>query len=276
MSILRYHPAKEIFLSVKGHPLERDALCDVFESFDNYAYTMVEQPAAQHFFTPNLAEKYDAFVLYDMPGLDFLAEAPPAFVPPSNQFKQGFLDLLNAGKGFVFLHHAIAGWPAWDEYGEIIGGRFYYKSHERKGEQYLDSGYRHKVKQTVSVLEEHPVTYGIPQHFSLTDELYLYEVFEDNKIPLLASDFTFSKEHFFSAHHAVNGRMNCNENWEHEKGSSLIGWIKSYDNSPIVYLQCGDDAQTFANENFRQLLKNAIDWVSSDEAHSWARSRNDS
>ncbi|MGV0036659.1 MAG: hypothetical protein ACNYPE_17540 [Candidatus Azotimanducaceae bacterium WSBS_2022_MAG_OTU7] len=35
------------------------------------------------------------------------------------------LNLLEAGKGMVFMHHA-AGWPAWEEYAEIIGGRFLY------------------------------------------------------------------------------------------------------------------------------------------------------
>ena len=35
------------------------------------------------------------------------------------------MDLLTAGKGMVFLHHAIAGWPLWPEYGEVIGDAFF-------------------------------------------------------------------------------------------------------------------------------------------------------
>jgi len=53
-----------------------------------------------------------------------------------------------------------------------------------------------------------------------------------------------------------------------------VGWTKSYRNSPIVYLQCGDDPVAYANENFQRLLHNAIRWVASEDAHRWARLRN--
>ena len=73
--------------------------------------------------------------------------------------------LVEAGHGFVFLHHAIAGWPAWPEYGELIGGRFLYLPADVRGERKLDSGYRHDVTHQVSVLAEHPVTAGVPETF---------------------------------------------------------------------------------------------------------------
>ncbi len=77
------------------------------------AWTHVEQPAAQVFFDPNIAKPYDAFVLYDMPGIRFRNGAPPDFIEPSLDLTRNIEELLDRGIGLVFLHHAIAGWPAW-------------------------------------------------------------------------------------------------------------------------------------------------------------------
>ena len=56
--------------------------------------------------------------MYDMPGIQF-GEDGPVLETPSDGYKRGFLDLLESGKGMVFMHHAIAGWPAWEEYADI-------------------------------------------------------------------------------------------------------------------------------------------------------------
>ena len=102
-----------------------------------------------------------------------------ALSDPPDPFKRGFLELLEHGHGFVFLHHAIAGWPAWSTYAEVLGGRFLYSPAQVRGAQKLDSGYRHGVTHTVSVVGSHPVTAGIPESFEITDELYLFEVAPD-------------------------------------------------------------------------------------------------
>ena len=70
------------------------------------------------FFSPQNARGYDAFVLYDMPGIEF-SPSGVRFHEPPEQYKRDFLELLETGHGFVFLHHAIAGWPTWPEYAEI-------------------------------------------------------------------------------------------------------------------------------------------------------------
>ena len=162
----------------------------------------------------------------------------------------------------VFLHHAIAGWPAWAEYADIIGGRFLYVPGELRGEARVDSGYRHNVEHTIRVVGDHPITAGVPAEFSITDELYLYEVFEDDVEPLLVSDYEFTDRHFYSAAKVVvEGKMSDNEGWQHPRGSNLIGWTKTAGKSRIVYLQCGDDPVAYANPHFRQLIKNAVEWV---------------
>ena len=96
-----------------------------------------------------------------------------------------------------------------------------------------------------------------------TDELYLYEVFEEEVQPLLVSDYEFDQANFYSAKQAVkDGKMFSNEGWEHAPGSKLIGWTREVGKSRIVYLQCGDDPVAYANEHLRKLIANAIKWVS--------------
>ncbi len=253
---------RNILLVTKGHPYERQPFYDVFDEMEDVDWTLVEQPAAQALFSVEEAKRYDAYVCYDMPGIAFKPGGPD-FSEPSETYKQSFLDLLDAGQGFVFLHHAIAGWPAWPEYAEIIGGRFLYMPGVLRGNARQDSGYRHGVTHQVSVAADHPVTQGIPATFEITDELYLYEVFEEDVEPLLVSNHEFIDTNFYSAAHVVrDGKMFSNEGWSHPPGSNLIGWTRRYGNSRIVYLQCGDDPVAYANTQFRQLLANAIAWVS--------------
>ena len=252
-----------ILLSVKGHPYERQAFYDIFDNIDNIDWTLVEQPASQALFTVKQAEVYDALVLYDMPGIFFHENAGLDIISPSEAYQRNFQQLVDAGHGFVFLHHAIAGWQDWEAYSEIIGGRFFYLPRELRGEMCQDSGYLHDVKHQVEVLADHPVTAGLPQHFEITDELYLYEVFEDDVTPLLRSDFSFTADNFYSASAAVrDGRLNYNSGWHHKPGSSLVGWTKEIGNSRIVYLQFGDGPSAYVNPFFRRLIANSIKWVS--------------
>ncbi len=73
---------KEILLITKGHPFPRDAFFEMFDALPGVKWTHVEQPAAQVFFDPKLAKPYDAFVLYDMPGIRFRNDGPPDFIEP--------------------------------------------------------------------------------------------------------------------------------------------------------------------------------------------------
>lgn len=273
MSIIRYGEPINALLAVKGHPFERDAFFAIFDEMEGVAATAVEQPAAARLMNPDGMAPYDALVLYDMPGIDFRAEDGPRFVAPDDGFKSGLMALLDQGKGVVALHHAIAGWPAWDEYADLLGGRFLYKPASLRGTACEDSGYRHDVTHRVSAAADHPVLDGVPDGFTLTDELYLYEVFEDEVTPLLKSDHAFVQENFYSAEQAVQGRMYSNEGWTHPPGSNLVGWTKRAGASPLVYLQFGDGPATYADPNFRRLISNAIRWVVSDKAKAWAARR---
>jgi hypothetical protein len=248
MPAIRYGEPLNVLVAAKGHPYERDAFMAIFDTLPGIACTLVEQPAVQRLMTPAGMEGFDALVLYDMPGLDFAAPERPGYVEPDAAFKAGLLAMLDQGKGVVALHHAIAGWPAWPEYAELL------------------------VEHKVTVLDPaHPVVAGVPARFSLTDEIYLGEVFDDLVHPLLASSAAFTRSGFYSATLAVNGQMYSNAGWEHADGSNLIGWTKRARNSPLVYLQPGDGPATYEDPNYRRLVENAIRWVASPEALAWAK-----
>jgi type 1 glutamine amidotransferase len=266
MGVVRYDAPLNALVFTKGHPFERDAFHAVLESWPDIACTAVEHPAAQAFLDPDAARPYDALVFYDMPGIEFRPDGPRFHEPPASVIR-GLEALLSEGKGLVFLHHAIAGWPTWDRYAEIMGGRFLYQPATLRGRACPDSGFRHEVKHRVSVVDaEHPIVSGIEGSFEIEDEVYLHEVFEDELTPLLRSDHDFVEDHFFSAANAVRGKMFSREGWTHPPGSNLIGWARHDRQSPIVTLACGDSPNAYANPAFRTLLGNAIRWVASDEA----------
>jgi type 1 glutamine amidotransferase len=184
---------------------------------------------------------------------------------------------MESGAGLVFLHHAIASWPAWPEFAEIVGGRYHYQPGRLRGVDYPDSGYVFDVTHTVDVLEpEHPVCAGLGESFTLTDELYCFPVFEDSVVPLLRTRFdTSDTSSFFGTDLALRGRRNTNEGWTHPPGSTLVGWVKHAGRSPLVYLQFGDGPVTYADPVFRRVVANAIRWAASPEARRWAAARSE-
>lgn len=264
-----------VALVTKGHPFEEQPFFAVFDSFDDVTWTHHEHPEAQALFTPEAAADIDVFVLYDMPGIGFTGTDPPAeFAEPTAEYKAGLEALLAAGQPMVFMHHAIAGWPAWERYAHLVGGRFHYQPAQLGGVDYPDSGYRHDVTHTIEVLEPtHPICAGLPDRFDLTDELYLCPVLDGNAVPLMASNHEFTASNFYSADLAIRGTRYSNEGWSHPDGSNLVCWVRSEGPSPIAYVQFGDSPVTYADPMYRRVLANAIAWAASADASDWAAQR---
>lgn len=274
MGIIDHNATRELLVIARGHPYERDAFAAVFDALPGYRWSLVEQPAAALLLASGAClGRFDAIVCYDMPGVDFSGTVPGDAVPPPPGYVHALEELMDAGQGFVFLHHALAAWPAWEDYAEIVGGRFHYRPARLRGVEWPDSGYRRHVEHTVSVVTEHPVTVGVPPSFRARDELYLCPVFEEDVLPLLRSDYAFDSANFHSALRAITGNPDSNTGWSHPPGSNLVSWAKHHRRSPIVYLQGGDDGAALADPHYRQLVHNAIRWVASAEARDWVRER---
>jgi uncharacterized protein len=258
-----------------GHPFEREPFTAMFDEL-GFTWRHVEQPAAAELLSPEGTIDADVLVFYDMPGIRFTRSDPPTEFPaPPAAMVDGLAALCAQGKPMVFLHHAVAGWPMWEGYAEIIGARFHYQPAVLRGVSYPDSGYRFDVTHRVEVIDAaHPICEGLGDGFDLTDELYLFPVFEDSVVPLLRTTFPMTDPaQFFSADLAIRGSRNSNDGWTHPAGSNLVGWVKHSDRSPVVYLQFGDGPVTYADPSFRRVLTNAISWAASPDASTWALAR---
>lgn len=255
----------DVLVVTGGHPYQAEPFFAVFDALPGVAWTHTTKPEPGH----------DVVVFYDMPGLRFTRSEPPVdFVEPTAEQRATIESLIDAGIGLVFMHHAVAGWPTWERYAEIVGGRFHYRPGTLAGVDYPDSGYLFDACHTVEVLApEHPVCAGLPPRFELTDELYCFPVLDERLTPLMRTTFDVADhQRFHSADLAIRGQRNSNEGWQHPAGSPLVAWVRSEGRSPIVYLQFGDGPVTYGDPWFRRILSNAVHWVASADAHQWAQS----
>jgi type 1 glutamine amidotransferase len=244
-----------------GHPYEEAPFAALLASMGDWDVTHLIHPEAEALVGEGAADKADALLFYDMAGYEF-GEGKVTSRPPSPAYVAAIEQRFASGKGAVMMHHALAGWAEWPGWSEIVGGRFLYQPGEVRGQPVLDSGYRHDVEYQAEVVADHPVLAGVPARFPVCDELYLAEIFADGLTPLLRAEHDFVAANFYSAAHAVAGRMFDNADWPHPTGSNLIAWTKPVGAAEIVYLQFGDGPATYQNPAVRRLLANALDWTS--------------
>jgi uncharacterized protein len=231
-----------------------------------WVFASAEHPSAQRWLAPEHRDAFDAVLCHDVPGLLLKRGTPPTPEGPDPRTVADLIGLLDAGTGVVFLHHALAGWPAWPGWAEVIGGRYHYRPASLRGTEWPDSGYQYATYTARVVAPDHPVCAGLSD-FELADELYCCPVFEDDVVPLLRADPVPADFHETYAEVLGSGPTD----WQHPPGSELICWAKASGRSPVVYLQPGDGPETFASAPFRQLLGNALAWVASADARTWAR-----
>ena len=210
----------KILIVTGGHDFDRESFFQMFDSFSNLTYTELTHPEARVQLGTVDLDSFDAVVFYDMPKTI------------TDEEKISYHRLLNAGKGFLFLHHSICAYQDWPEYESIVGGKYY---ETKKDDKFGASSYQHDVDFKVHIMQSsHPVTKEL-KDFVLHDEIYgNLEVLPESD-PLLSTD--------------------------HPKSNMLIGWTLKKSNSKIVYIQPGHDKNSFNNLNYRKLLKQAIIFI---------------
>ena len=276
-------PIRVLFIS-SYHAFDRENL---FRCFDRMGtdinWTHVEHPAAEHFFDPALAADYDVFVLYDAfagsklsaPDANGRRQRVPQ--PPSKKLQADMKKLMtNGDKGFVFFHHALASWvhtwPAGvngsNAYVEMMGGAADWGTPLKnlRGKDYPNSGYRQGTEQRITVVDKaHPITQGLPEQFDLIDETYLCPMFEDSVHCLTRTNFVPTAEKFLMAPNSANVGAG------HQPGSTMTSWVKTAENSPIVYIQHGHDNNAWSSPYWQKLMLNSIKWAASPESKTWAK-----
>jgi len=247
-----------------GHPFVAAPFFAVFDAIPDLEWRHVKQPAAAETLD-EAAKDCDVVVFYDMPGITFTRADPPIEVlTPTPKAIAAFESLLAASTPLVFLHHAIAGWPSWDRYAEVIGGRFHYRSATLRGVDYPASGYRFDAEHAVEVLDpSHPICDGLDATFTIADELYQFPAFESEVTPLMRSQARFESDEFFSADLAIRGERESRSGWSHPSGTNLVAWVREEGDTPVAYIQFGDGPTTYADPNYRRVIANAIRWGAS-------------
>lgn len=258
--------ARSLLVLSGGHPYEEGPFAELLAGLGDWDITHLIHPEGGEADALHAIADADGLLFYDMAGYTF-ADGTVAMRPPSEGFRKAIAARFAAGKGAVALHHALAGWAQWPEWHEWLGGGFLYRSGEWQGKAWPDSGYRHDVTYQAHIIADHPVTRGLPDRFPVTDELYLCPINESAIIPLArAEGFAFVQENFYSAANAVAGAMFSRDGWDHPQGSNCIAWESRTCPAPLIYLQCGDGPDTYANPHARRMISNALDYTSGEPA----------
>ncbi|UZD21411.1 ThuA domain-containing protein [Algoriphagus halophytocola] len=162
-----------------------------------------------------------------LPEMDvlFIANNKPIPDPATREAIFAFAD---AGKGIVLAHAGMwYSWRDWPEFNtELVSGGS--RGHDRYGEFNVDL-----------TDKKHPVTKGVPSHFSLKDELYYQQV--DSKGPgieVLAEASTEGKDPFPSV------------------------FIVKHAKAKIVGIALGHDGAAHNLEAYKTLIRNAVKWAS--------------
>jgi type 1 glutamine amidotransferase len=248
-----------------------DAVCVTADDGRHWTWAHAVQPLAQRWLDGDAP--FDAVLCHDIPGLHLKRGEPPRRIDPEPWVPVALAEMFERGTGVVVLHHALAGWPSWDGWADAVGGRFLYAPGPLHGAPWPSSGTRIDTYTARVLAADHPVCAGVDD-FVLTDELYCCPVFEDRVVPLLGTDADTAPGRFVSTYeHVLVGEEAAPRCVGHPPASSLIAWATSAGNSPVVVLQPGDNAETFALPPYRRLLGNALAWVASAEARAWAASR---
>jgi type 1 glutamine amidotransferase len=206
-----------------GHSYDKTPFNEMLSSLGpEITSEVTEFPAAYELFLPENRGKYDVLVFYHM------------WQKITPEQEKLFSETIKEGKPLVVIHHSICAFDEWPEYWNIIGGKYFHKPTTVDGKEYAACTYIHDLKYLVNITKKkHPVTKGI-KDFEVFDETDKGYYVASGVVPLLTTT---------------------------EKSSNpLIGWTWQYGKARVVTLQSGHAAPTFQNENFRKLLKQAIEW----------------
>ncbi len=148
-----------------------------------------------------------------------------------NESQQNALEaFVKRGGGFIGIHAAADTEYGWPWYGELVGG--YFLSHP----QIQDA--------TINVEHpEHPTMKSWPAKFVRKDEWYDYKASPRGKATVLATLDTASYQ---------GAKMT---------GDHPIVWCREFDGGRSWYTGFGHTKETYAEPEFRQMILNALKWV---------------
>jgi type 1 glutamine amidotransferase len=209
-------PPLRLLVVTGGHPYAT-TFYTVFEGADDLHW---EHALSNHeAFRGDIRNEYDVLVLYD-----FSQEI-------SDVEKTNLRNFVEAGKGVVVLHHAIADYQDWEWwYKEVVGGKYLLKPDGSMPA----STYLHDQESCIKPVLPHPITAHIGT-MHLWDETYKGMWISPDVKVLLRSDAPTS--------------------------DGPVAWISPYTKSRVVYIQLGHGESAHLYPAYRVLVQDAIRWT---------------
>jgi type 1 glutamine amidotransferase len=217
----------KVLVVTGGHGFHREGFFKVFQQNTNITFTEAKQGKASEAYDREDLLTHDVIVLYDM--VQNITDAQ----------KAKFLSLFDRGIGLVVMHHALVSYQGWPEFERIIGGT-YPEPQDKKGKVTPELGYEHDLQVPVQiVVKNHPVTAGL-RDFTIHDEIYWGFRTRPDVTPLITTT--------------------------HPKSGKPLMWTRTERKSRVIYLQLGHGPEAFANQNYRRLVAQSIQFVAKSDA----------
>ena len=222
-------PPLRLLIVSGGHDYEPVEFFHAFDVLPNirYQHVYTRGEAKPEAFPLGGLAKYDVVLFYDM---------EPGAVTAA------WRDLLDRGRGIVFLHHAIGSFPASTDLRSVAGGQANFAKEPPAG--VTQSTYRHEVLEHFTIADHaHAVTCGV-NDFAMIDEGYDHIAIEPGAHVLMTSDFATD-------------------------GQRAVAWTWEYRGRRVFTLQPGHGSlglpadhgpTSYQNANFLRLLERGILW----------------
>lgn len=211
-----------------GHAYDTPEFEEMCLALEGVSADLVLTSHMQRMKTEEIEEKYDALLFLNQ----------NKYYPTSAKNRKQYMDLAEMGVGMVFLQFTLSSQPEWDEYHDLVGGKWFLKNYTPDPK--LHSTYFTDLTVNINILDtEHPVTSGLSD-FTMTDAFYGNIYIDPNVHPLIGSN---------------NPDL-----------APALAWAHSYGQSKVVYINPGFTKGAYENPSYRKLVTNALNYVA-DEAH---------
>ena len=206
-----------------GHAYDTPEFEEMCQALEGVSVDLVLTSHMQRMKASEIIEKYDALLFLNQ----------NKFYKISERNQKQYLDLAKLGMGMVFLQFTLSSHPEWDEFHDLIGGKWFLKNYTEDPK--LHSTYFTDLTVNIKILDTaHPVTRGL-KDFTMTDAFYGNIYTDANVHPLLGSD---------------NPDL-----------APALAWAHRYDQSKVVYINPGFTKGAYENPSYRKLISNALSYV---------------
>lgn len=206
-----------------GHAYDTPEFEIMCENLAGVSVDLVLTPHMERMKAAEIDQKYDAILFLNQ----------NKHYPTSAKNRKQYMDLAQLGVGMVFLQFTLSSQPEWDEYHDLIGGKWFLKNYTKDPK--LLSTYFTELTVNIKILDtKHPVTHGLAD-FTMTDAFYGNIYIDPNVHPLLGSD---------------NPDL-----------APALAWAHSYNQSKVAYINPGFTKEAYENESYQKLITNSLRFV---------------